>query len=125
MTAKLLGGSQSSGRLAKTSTPAGSRPVSSSASRRAAASGGGVGVVDLAAGEAHLARVGAHVVGALGEQQVGTLGALAEEHQHRALAGVGGRRGHEPADVLGGDGARALTDRLEPVGKAHQPETLR
>ncbi len=39
VTAKLLGGSHSSGRVAKTSTPDGSSPVSSWASRRAAAVG--------------------------------------------------------------------------------------
>ena len=39
VTAKLLGGSHSSGRVPNTSTPAGSSPVSSSASRRAAAVG--------------------------------------------------------------------------------------
>ena len=55
----------------------------------------------------------------------GPCGALAEQHQHRAPAGVGARRGHEPADVLGGDGAGALADGLEPVGKSHQPDTLR
>ena len=39
VTAKLLGGSQSSGSSAKTSTPLGSRPVSSCASRSAASTG--------------------------------------------------------------------------------------
>ena len=86
VTAKLLGGSHSSGSSPKTSTPAGSSPVSSSASRSAASTGGLAGV-DRAAGEGHLAGVGAHVVGALGEQQVAARrGALAEQHQHGAAA---------------------------------------
>ena len=67
MTAKPLGGSHSSGSSPNTWTPAGSRPVSSSASRSAACDGG-LARVDRAAGEGHLAGVGAHVVGALDEQ---------------------------------------------------------
>ena len=99
MTAKLLGGSHSSGSVAKTSMPAGSTPVSSCGLPQRGGRGRGVGVVDRAAGEGDLAGVGAHVVGPLGQQQVGPGRALAEEHQHGALAGVGPLGWHEPAEV--------------------------
>ena len=40
-------------------------------------------------------------MGPLGEQQVGPGGALAEEHQHRAVAGVGVLRGDIAREVVG------------------------
>ena len=98
MTAKLLGGSHSSGSSPKTSTSAGSSPISSWASRSAACDGR-LTVVERAARERHLAGVGAHVVGPLGEQQLAAVGevvgaarvvvAVGEDHQHGAAARVG------------------------------------
>ena len=116
VTAKLLGGSHSSGSSPNTSTPAGSRPVSSSASRSAACTGVSPGV-DRAARERHLAGVGAHVVGALGEQQVGRRRALAEQHQDGAAARVGVLGRHEPGQVVDGDRRGAGLDRAQPLGQ--------
>ena len=114
VTAKLLGGSHSSGSDANTSTPDGSTPVSSSASQRGRG-GGGVLLVDGAAREGDLPGVGAHVVGALGEQQVGTGRTVAEEHEDGAAAGVGPLGRDEPGQLLDGDVHGSAPDRLQPI----------
>ena len=114
VTAKLLGGSHSSGSRRTPRPPVGSRPISSSASRSAAWTRSRR--VDRAARERHLAGVGAHVVGALGEQQLAALGALAEQHQHRAgrasPPGGGVNRVRSFAEIA----SAPRSDRLEPVG---------
>ena len=56
-------------------------------------------------------------MGALGEQEVGTGGPLAEEHQHGTLAGVRALGRDEQADVAGLDRVRPLADRLQPLGQ--------
>jgi hypothetical protein len=73
----------------------------------------GLARVDRAAGERHLAGVGPHVVGALGQQEV-ALGA--EEQQHRPATSdrVVGR--DELRQVVGGDLPRRRGHRLQPVG---------
>ena len=114
MTLKLLGGSHSAGRVPKTSTPAGSRPVSSCASRSAVCAERLVGRVDRAAGEGHLARVRAHVVRAFGEQQVRAGRALPEEQEHGALPRHGALRRRELGQVAGGDLLRGPSYRLQP-----------
>ena len=116
VTEKLLGGSHSGGSSAKTSTPAGRARSPPSLAQRGLPSG--LAGVDRAAGEGHLAGVRAHRVAALGQQQVGPVGSLAEEHQHRADPGLLVLGRHEPGQVVDGDRAGGLLDRPQPVGEA-------
>ena len=72
-----------------TSTAAGSRPISSCASR-SAHSTSALARVGAAAGERDLARVAAQVGAALGEDQARVVGPAEQRHQdRRALAAVG------------------------------------
>ena len=116
MTAKLLGGSHSSGSRPKTVTELG---VDADLLLRLAQGGLDhvLPRVQGAAGERHLTGVRAHVVGALGEQQLAALGTLAEQHEYGAAAGVAVRRRHEPGQVGRLDVAGRLLDRPQPVGE--------
>ena len=120
VTSNLLGGSQGLGSSAKTSTPSARRPVSSSASRRAASRG--VSPVDRPAGEGHLSGVGPHVVGAFGEQQVAL---LAEQQQHaprRVMASSGGTNAVRSSGLI--PRAARATGREPAWGSPSGPEVL-
>ena len=81
---------------------AGSRPISSSASRSAVASSSSAGIVPAPAGKRDLAGVAAEVGAALGEDQAGLLGVAVDRHQH---GGVGRARARCIAGRLPGDRA--------------------
>ena len=109
VTAKLLGGSHSSGSSAKTSTPSGSQAGLLLGLAQRGLRGRLAGV-DRAARERHLARVGAHVVGTLGQQQVAlrspNSSSTAPRRRDRVL------RRDEPGQVVGRDLVRGPGDGL-------------
>ena len=80
--------------------------------------GPGVGGVDGPAGERGLARVRAHLGGALGEQQLGRVPRAGEQHEHCGTAPVRRRAGDAPPErhVVGPEAPARLDERGEPVG---------
>ena len=77
--------------------------------------------LDAASGERDLTRVAAHVVGALGQQQVGSVVALAEEHQHGAASRVGVVGREEAGEVTDSDRPGTLLDRPQPLRPGRRP----
>ena len=112
-------GSHSSGSSAKTSTPSARRPVSSSASRRAASRGVSPGSIEPP-GNDTWPGVGPHVVGPLGQQQVAL---RAEEQQYGAAPRLGVLGRDEAGQVVGRHVLGSPDHGLQPVGD--QPPTPR
>ena len=75
--------------------------------------------VDGAAGEGHLAGVRAHVVGALGQQDLALAVGIGvgEEHQDRPAAGVVALGRHEAGQLVDGDLGARVDDRAQPAGE--------